>query len=156
MEIAGVCRNLSSNLRPYLIFEIVELPQGVPQSRLSELAGSLRPFCRIVAAQIPLHTANCSVYLGAGLQAIGISVADNGSAEMGNEIIRLSHALKKQQIMTYVLDVPRKEILQAARALGIHLLSSPLIGGPVADPAPISRLSADNVFRVASASRVAA
>jgi hypothetical protein len=156
MEIAGICRNLSSGLRPYLIFEIVDLPQGVPQSRLSELAGSLRPFCRIVAAQLPLRTANCSAYLGAGLQAIGVSAAGSGPVEMGREIMRFSHAVQKQQIMTYVLDVPNREILRAARALGIHLLSSPLIGAPMADPAPIRRLSADSVLRIGTASDVAA
>jgi hypothetical protein len=145
MEIAGVCRNLSSDLRPYLIFEICNLPQGVPQSRLSELVGSLRPFCRGVAAQLPMGISSYSAYLGTGLQAIGISVAGSAVAEMGNEIMRLSLAVKKQQVMTFVLDVPRGEVLQAARALGIHLLSSPLIGPPMADPAPIRRLSAQSI-----------
>jgi hypothetical protein len=147
MEIAGVCRNLSSDLRPYLIFEICNLPQGVPQSRLSELVGSLRPFCRGVAAQLPMGISSYSAYLGTGLQAIGMSVAGSAALEMGNEITRLSMAVKKQQVMTFVLDVPRGEVLQAARALGIHLLSSPLIGDSMAEPAPIRRLSAQNILR---------
>jgi hypothetical protein len=67
--------------------------------------------------------------------------------EMGNEITRLSMAVKKQQVMTFVLDVPRGEVLQAARALGIHLLSGPLIGDAMAEPAPIRRLSAENILR---------
>ena len=142
MEIAGICRGLSSELRPYLIFMISDLPQGVPQSRLSELVSSLRPFCRGVAAQVPPRTANYSAYLGTGLLAIGLSVVGSVPAEMGNEIIRLSHAVKKQQILTFVLDVPRGELLQAARTLGIHLLSSPLISPCIQDPAPVRRLSA--------------
>jgi hypothetical protein len=157
MEVAGACRTLSSDLRPYFIFEICDLPQGVPQSRLSELVGSLRPFCRIVAAQLPIRTANDSAYLGAGLQAIGVSVAGCAAAEMGKEIMRLSQAAKKkQQLMTFVLDVPSGEVLQAARALGIHLLSSPLIGGLVSDPAPIRRLSARSISEATAPSGVAA
>jgi len=156
MEIAGICRGLSSDLRPYLIFEIVDLPEGVPQSRLSELAGSLRPFCRIVAAQLPVRTANYSAFLGAGLQGIGISVAGCTAAEIGNDIMRLSHAVKKQQVMTFVLGVPRVEILQAARALGIHLLSGPVIGHSMADPAPIRRLSAQSICQTAGSSGAAA
>jgi hypothetical protein len=128
----------------------------VPQSRLSELVGSLRPFCRIVAAQLPIRAANDSAYLGAGLQAIGVSVAGCAAAEMGKEIMRLSHAAKKQQLMTFVLDVPSGEVLQAARALGIHLLSSPLIGSPVSDPAPIRRLSARSISEATAPSGVAA
>jgi hypothetical protein len=156
MEIAGICRNLSSDLRPYLIFEICDLPLGVPQSRLSELVGSLRPFCRGVAAQFPLGTNSYSAYLGTGLQAIGLSVASSPPAEMANEIMRFSQAMKKQQIMTFVLDVPRGELLQGARALGIRLLSGPLIGSPLEDPAPVRRLSADDICRTVALGGVAA
>lgn len=145
MEIAGICRGLSSELRPYLIFMISDLPQGVPQSRLSELVGSLRPFCRGVAAQVPQRTINYSAYLGAGLQAIGLSIAGSVPAEMGNDMARLYLAVKKQQIRTFVLDVPRGEWLQAARAVGIHLLSSPLIGACVQDPTPVRRLGANSL-----------
>lgn len=147
MEIAGVCRSLSADLRPYLIFEICDLPQGVPQSRLSELVGSLRPFCRGVAAQFPRGIGSFSAYLGTGLQAVGLSFADGAAAEMGNEIMRLSLAVRKQRIMTFVLDVPRWEVLQAARAIGIHLLSSPLIGNLMTNPAPIRRLNAHSIPR---------
>ena len=55
MELTAVCRNLSAALRPYLVFEIGELPYGVPQSRISELTGTLRPFCRGVAIQFSAH-----------------------------------------------------------------------------------------------------
>ncbi len=145
MEIAGICRNLSSELRPYLIFMISDLPQGVPQSRLREFVGSLLPICRGVAAQVPQRTTNYSAYLGAGLQAIGLSVAGSVPVEMGNDMARLYLAVKKQQILTFVLDVPRGEWLQAARAVGIHLLSSPLIGSCIQDPAPVRRLGANSL-----------
>jgi hypothetical protein len=145
MEIAGICRNLSADLRPYLIFEICDLPEGVPQSRLSELVGSLRPFCRGVAAQLPLRTINYSAYLGTGLQAVGLSVAGCVPIEMGNEILRLSQAVKKQKMLTFVQDVPRGDLLHGARALGIHLLSSPLIGPCIQDPVPVRRLSAHSL-----------
>ena len=83
MEITGVCRNLSSELRPYLIFEVSDLPLGVPQSRLSELAGSLRPFCRGVAAHLPARLPNYGAYLEAGLQAIGLSFSGSGGHGLG-------------------------------------------------------------------------
>ncbi len=156
MEIAGACRNLSSELRPYLIFEICDMPQGVPQSRLSELVSWLRPFCRITAAQLPARAVNLTAYLGAGLQALGLSVAGATAAETGDEIARLSHAAKKQQILTFVLDVPGWEFMHMARASGIHLLSGPSIGGPMSDPAPIRRLSASSICMAAAASRTAA
>jgi hypothetical protein len=151
MEIASVCRSLSSDLRPYLIFEICDLPYGVPQSRLSELVGSLRPFCRGVIAQLPAQIANYGAYIGVGLQAIGLSLsAATGGVEMGSEIFKLGVAARKQHIMSFVLDVPNHELLRSARDLGINLISSPLIGLPSDAPASVKRLSITDISQLAA------
>jgi len=152
MEIASVCRNLSSELRPYLIFEISELPYGVPQSRLSELVGSLRPFCRCVMAQLTARVANYGAYLGAGLHAIGLSLPAPGVSEIeiDSEISKLSVAAKKQQIMSFVLDVPNAALLLSARECGINLLSSPFIGEARNAPTPIKRLPAQDIVMAAT------
>jgi len=149
MEITAVCRGLSSELRPYLIFEISELPLGVPQSRLSELVGSVRPFCRGVATQLPARIPNYGAYLGAGLHAIGLSLSGmgTGGGEMGSEMFKLGVAARKQGIRSFALDVPSEELLRAAHAHGINLISGPLIGGPLDSPAPIRRLLACDLLK---------
>jgi hypothetical protein len=158
MEIASTCRNLSSELRPYLIFEISDLPHGVPQSRMSDLVGSLRPFCRGVVALLPAGTANYGAYAGAGLYAIGLSFAGGevGGMELGSELFKLCLAAKKQRIMSFALDVPGDDLLQAARAEGVNLLSSPLIGSPQDMPAAISRLLACDIAKAAIVHVIAA
>jgi hypothetical protein len=142
MEVASVCRNLAAELRPYLHFEISDLPHGVPQSRLSELVGSLNPFCRGVAAQLPARIANYGAYLGVGLRAIGLSLGSfrKNGAEMGGELIRLSEAAKKQRVMSFAFDVPTGESLVWARNLGINLLSGSAIGSALGAPAQVKRL----------------
>ena len=142
MEIAGACRSLTSDLRPYLMFEICDLPEGVPQSRLNELVCSLKPFCRGVAALLPAQSLNHSAYLGAGLQAIGLSLAGLAAANVSSEICRLSMAVRKQKMTSFLLNVPHEQTLQNARALGINLMSSQLIGPVMDDPRPIRRLRA--------------
>jgi hypothetical protein len=157
MEIAAICRGLSSELRPYLIFEIGDLPHGVPQSRMSELVGSLRPFCRGVVAQLPAGIANYGAYAGAGLNAIGLSFAVGiGGAEMGSELLKLCLVAKKQRIMSFALDVSSEDLLLAARAEGVNFLSSPLIGASQSMPAPISRLLACDIAKAAAEHSVAA
>ncbi len=142
MEITGVCRSLSSDLRPYLIFEMSELPLGVPQSRLSELAGALRPFCRGVAAQLPARIPNYGASLGAGLYAIGLSFSASGlsGTDMDSELFKLSLAAKRQRVKSFVFDVPNHDLLRSLRELGMTYLSSSLVGEALDAPMPVKRL----------------
>ena len=52
MELTGLCRGLSAELRPFLAFEIDDVPHGVPQSRISDLVGSFKPFCRGISMNV--------------------------------------------------------------------------------------------------------
>lgn len=146
-EISQLCRSLPSELRSYLVFEISDLPYGVPQSRLFDLMSALKPYCRGMVAQLPARIANYGAYLGAGLQAIGLSLLAGGagSTEMESEIFKLTAAARRQHIMCFVFDIPNEDLLEAARDLGVHMLSSPLIGLPLEAPAPVRRLFARDI-----------
>ncbi|HMH64971.1 MAG TPA: hypothetical protein VK515_05270, partial [Rhizomicrobium sp.] len=150
VEISALCRSLSAELRPYLIFEICDLPHGVPQSRMSELAGALRPFCRSVMAQLPPRSASYGAYQGAGLHAIGLSFAASTGAEMISEIFKLGVAAQRQHMMSFVLDIPNEELLRSAHQRGITLLSGPLIGGAMEQPGPVRRLTMDAIRKQAA------
>src|SRR5581483_12323346 len=105
MEIAALCRGLPAALRPFLIFEICDLPDGVPQSRMADLAAALRPFCRTVAVCLPPNAsyANCQ---GAGIGAIGFSCSALGEFDSPSRaILKLSQAASRLQLMSFVLDV---------------------------------------------------
>jgi hypothetical protein len=147
LEIATAMRELSGELRPFLVIEIEGLPYGVPQSRLSELAGSFKPFCRGVVAQLPPRIANYSAYFNAGLHGIGLSLSAENvwETEMLSEIFKLGVAAGKQQTMSFVLDVPTGEILHAARSFGITLISSPLIGPATRLPGSVRLLAARTI-----------
>jgi hypothetical protein len=153
MEIASACRALSSALRPYLIFEIGDLPYGVPQSRLSELVCILKPFSRAVAAVLPPRTSNFGDYQSAGVHAIGISLAAMGAGvgEMENEVAKLCLAAKRLHMMSFVLEAATAEAVRLARTHGANLISSPLVGGAVASPSSVKRLLAREVMPAARA-----
>jgi hypothetical protein len=157
MELTAICRSLSSALRPYLMFEIGELPYGVTQSRLSELVGSLRPFCRGVSAILPAHIPNYNAYQGTGLYAIGLSLAPNsvGVTEIGSDdfescFSELCAAAKRLHIKCCVLEVPSIEAVRYARDIGVNTLLGFLIGAPLEVPAPIRRLYMRDIEEAAS------
>ncbi len=147
MEIAAACRGLSESLRPYLVFEISDLPYGVPQSRLFELVGILRPFCRAVAGLLPARISSFGTYHGAGLQAIGLSMTANGAAltEMDSEVFKLCAAAKRLQVMSFVWDAVTKGAVIRARGQGANFISGPIIGHPVGEPVPIRRLTSEEI-----------
>jgi hypothetical protein len=157
MEIASACRALSAALRPYLIFEIGDLPYGVPQSRLSELVCILKPFCRAVAAVLPPRTSNFGDYQSAGVHAIGISLAamGAGAGEMENEVYKLCLAAKRLHMLSFVLDALTSDAVRLARGHGANLISSPLVGSAVASPSAVKRLLARDVMPASGAKWVA-
>ena len=143
MEIASLCRGLSSHLRPYLVFEIDDLPCGVPQSRLFDLVGVLRPFCRAVAGQLPARISSYGIYQGAGLKAIGLSLTAGGAAatEMNSEVFKLATAAKRLHILSFVSDAGTQDAVSGARSQGVNYISGPIVGPLLDEPVCVHRLT---------------
>ena len=158
MEIATLCRSLSANLRPYLVFEIDDLPCGVPQSRLFELVGVLRPFCRAVAGQLPARISSYGIYQGAGLKAIGLSLTAGGAAatEMSSEVFKLATAAKRLHILSFVSDAGTDDAVSWARSQGVNYISGPVIGAPQGEPVSVHRLTVAEMCESARKLEVAA
>lgn len=142
MEVASLCRSLSSAMRPYLQFEIGEMPYGVPQSRLSELVGSLRPFCRGVTAYLPARIPSYAAYQGAGLSAIGLSFSAGlvANTDMSSEVFKLATAAQRLHLKSFMLDVPNCDMLLSAHRLNVNAISGHMIGRPMPMPEPVRRL----------------
>jgi hypothetical protein len=148
MEVTAICRGLSGELRPYLMFEIGEMPNGVPQSRLSELVSSLKPFCRGVLAHLSANIQNFDRYQGTGLHAIGLSsFSSSGNANESDgehfehRVVDLCIAARRLHIMSFVLDIPNVDLLRSARDFGVSLASGFPIGPALVAPEPVRRLS---------------
>jgi hypothetical protein len=142
MEITSLFRNLPSAMRPYLQFEIGEMPYGVPQSRLSELVGSLRPFCRGVTAYLPARIPSYAAYQGAGLSAIGLSLSCGvpANTDMSSEVLKLAAAAQRLHLKSFVLDVPNCDMLLSAHRLKVNAMSGHMIGKAAPMPEPVRRL----------------
>src|SRR3546814_11447091 len=52
-EYVKLCRLVLPDLQPLLIFELIEVPVGVPQARLLELTTSLKRDSRLVLMRLP-------------------------------------------------------------------------------------------------------
>jgi len=151
MEFASACRQLPCDLRPYLVLEIVEMPVGVPHSRLVDLVGSFQSFGRGVAAQVPLHCPQLSIYEGTGLMGLGFSLAPSAISLPALEIERLCAVGKRLGINTFLDNISTADALQGAIRAGVHWLSGPAVSSPVPEPKPMSRLRKETVLQNAAA-----
>jgi hypothetical protein len=152
MEVGALCRGLAAALRPYLQFEISELPYGVPQSRLLELVGSLRPFCRNIWAHLPARIPSYGAYQNIGLHAIGLSLEHCGTktSEIEAELSTVCAAAQRMHARSFALDIPNLDTLLMARDMKVSMVSGSLIGEPADQPAPISRLPLSQLLRNAA------
>jgi hypothetical protein len=147
MEFISACRQLPCELRPYLVFEISNMPVGVPHSRLIDMVGTLKPFSRGVMAQVPVHAPQQSAYEGSGLIGLGFSLPAVPTAFPALDTERLCAVTKRLGISTFLYNVVTPDVLQWAIKSGVHWLSGPIISAPLDEPRPMSRLSKETVLQ---------
>ncbi len=141
MEFVALCRSLPSSVRQFLLFEIGQIPLGVPQSRLSELVSALRPFARAVFAQVTVGTHDFGAFQSVGLQAIGLSLlSPAGILTARDEVERLAVAAQKMRVSSFVCGVASLDQVEFAFSRGIDFISGKAIGTPMREPPGMYRL----------------
>jgi hypothetical protein len=147
MEFVAACRALSHELRPYLVFEISDLPVGVPQSRLNDLVTTIRPFCRGVTAEVALRNPTLAMYQGIGLHAIGINLSAPQDSLTRIEIERLGINARRLGLVAFLSEVPSPALVEFGRDCGVQWMSGPAVARGAAEPGPMVRLYADELLR---------
>jgi hypothetical protein len=142
MEIAAVCRNLPAEFRPFLVFKIVDVPPGVPQSRMSDLVCALRPFCRSVTVDLAPGQFDNANWRNAGHQALGLRLSPLTSpAQAHEEIAKLAAVAKRHALASVVVGADRLDLVECARHAGISYVSGVVIGPAIDVPLAMCRLS---------------
>jgi hypothetical protein len=141
MEFVSLCRSLPSHVRQFLLFEVAQIPLGVPQSRLSELVSALKPFARGIFAQVTSRTYDFGAFQSVGLQAIGLSlVSPTGVVTGREEVEKLAAAAHKMRLSSFVCGAQSLDQIEFACSRGIDLVCGTAIGTPVREPAGMYRL----------------
>lgn len=140
MEITAACRGLAAELRPFLIFEITDAPPGVPQSRMTDLVCTFRPFCRAILIELSPDSLDHLACQGAGHQGVGLIIRP--SVRIGRDTLeRLAVLAKKLGLTSFLRGVAAPELAIQARLAGIQYLSGSLFGESLTVPRSMSRLA---------------
>ena len=148
VEFTNACRELSSDLRQYIVMQLTDVPLGVPHSRLADLVMTLRPFARAVMSEIPTSCRSYAAYEDIGLQAIGLNLerAKLAPRELSDEIAKLTTAAKRLSVSGFLWGVGDMGTLSSARH-SVHFMTGPVIAPVVAAPRPMTRLYWHEVMR---------
>jgi hypothetical protein len=114
-----------------VVYEIVGLPDGIPQVRLVDLVSSLRPIARAVIARFTPEHRDFPAFRTAGLHAVGIDVYGTVKREetLMREMESFATAANQNRLKTYVLGIRSISLYTAAVASGFdyaagHALTS--------------------------------
>ncbi len=141
------CRALPARSSRHLVFELLDLPPGMPQSSLRELLAYLRPFAFTFAARIEPELLTVEHLEGCGIRFLTANwygerlVEETITAERRRiaiwdhrslaQLAALGHGAAMRAAM---LEIEEPAALQAVAAAGIDYGGGPLIAPPLAEP----------------------
>lgn len=107
-----------------IVFEMVGLPESIPQPRILELTSALRRSSRAVIARFSSDHGNFPAYRTAGLHAVGIDVFSQAISERGliKDMENFVTNAKENQLRTYAHGIRSISLLTAAICAGFDYL----------------------------------
>ncbi|MFZ1427820.1 MAG: hypothetical protein WAS21_13715 [Geminicoccaceae bacterium] len=135
-EYSRLCRRLPPDSARRLIFEVLELPAWLPQSRVRELMAYVRPFCGAIV--IRLRTASMSIeHLVAtgisGLSFAGAPAAIDALASAAS-LRTFSNLARSHAMRSLVVELDSPSGVRAAMAAGIDYVSGDTLIPPLRRP----------------------
>ncbi|OHC76199.1 MAG: hypothetical protein A3G18_04810 [Rhodospirillales bacterium RIFCSPLOWO2_12_FULL_58_28] len=124
LDFINLCNGLLAGHDDRMVFELVELPDGIPQSRIVELVSALRAHARAVTARFSLDHRNFMAYRIAGLHAAGTDIFSDKrkEADIMREMNGFVEAANNQNLKTYIHGVRTLSMKTAAIASGFDYI----------------------------------
>ena len=128
--LSATCAGILEGDRPALVFELVGLPEGIPNERLRELVSTLGKFAGGVLVRCPMTWTDFSRFAGVGVDWVGFAPEAMGMDEnqMMDAMQEFIGGAEKTGLPTYAVDLPSRNMATAAVGFGIRFL-----GGAVVD-----------------------
>jgi hypothetical protein len=141
-------RDISPAIRRFLILEITELSDGLPQSRLAEQVSMLAPYGRAVLARAPSDATDVRAWRGCGLSGVTLDCRhlepSDRKAQKRLEVFARRAAETSLACVGYGL--PATSLMIAAWASGFTHLGGPPLTEEVTEPKAVVRLQPVDLF----------
>ena len=130
-EFINLCADEFKGMTDRVVYEMVGLPDGIPQVRLTELVSLLRPHGRAIIARFPPDHRNFAAFRVSGLHAVGVDLYNVHQREdsLMRDLDEFAQAANANSLKTYALGVRSISLYTAIVAAGFdyaagHALTS--------------------------------
>jgi len=124
-EYIKVCATKLLDFKDRIVFEIVGLPEGVPDNRLFDFFVALHPFSRSVIARFSLDHKFFEGYKAAGIHSVGIDILDSqlSETEALDKMGKFVEAANKASLSTYIHGVRTRSLNMMAISAGFNYVN---------------------------------
>lgn len=149
LDFIKLCSELLAGHDDLMVFELVELPDGIPQSRIVELVSALRAHARAVTARFSLDHRNFTACRIAGLHAVGADIFSDKrkEADIMREMDDFVGMANNQNLKTYIHGVRTLSMKTAAVASGFDYIDGYALTSVVDAPDRAYSLGLDQSYR---------
>jgi hypothetical protein len=147
-------RDVSPAVRKFLILELTDLEEGLPQSRVTELVSVLAPHCRAVLARAPGETMDVRAWRGCGLSGVTLDCGhlDRGDRAAQSRLASFAGHAAGATMACVAYGLPSRSLMLAAWAAGFTHVGGPVLSASVGGaPENVLRLDAAGLFSVEAA-----
>lgn len=148
--LSALSQRISTASRKFLLIFVTDVPDGVPASRLLELIGSLRPFCRGLVIETSLHMLDFAALGAARVFAVGadLSVCREQDHVLMLQIDHFARGAAKAGVANcYLAGVESMPMVTAAIAAGFRYISGEAVGSLGAQVSNVRQLGLDSIYR---------
>lgn len=147
-EYLAICQSVPDYLRPFLIFEFLRFPAGVPSGRMSELVNEVRPFCRWTFLRVECRQQSFATLSGTGLTGLTTMISsDRGTeARIMEDMNSFVAAAERANLKTCIVGITSTSLAVAARAAGTTLIAGDRIGRAGEIPQHMLRFGWQDLF----------
>ncbi len=143
------CREIPEGVRQLTIMELDGLPEGVPNSRVLEIVGVLRPFCRVVIVRVPADFRRFEVFHGSRIGGVGFSLSGLPARDSQRMALmnRFVGDASRAGLRSYVHGLNSRAQALAAATAGFEWLNGAAVGEPTSDLGQMRRFDIADLYR---------
>jgi len=141
-------KDVPDAIRQLLVFELDLMPAGTPQSRLVEIATSMKPFCKAVFLRVPPDFRKGANVAASGISATGFTMASHARDEDAIRMIEeFGDHCAKVGMRSYIRDLTSRAQALAAIGAGVDFVDGASVERPGDLPGPMRKFEIDDLYR---------
>jgi hypothetical protein len=148
LELMAMLRQVPEDVAKGITYEIMDLPVGVPQGRVMDLAAPLLRMGRAVAARLPVSIESVRNLSNTGVQTVGVDLESQHLPEfrLFREMDRFAAMARAQGFPAYAIGLRSRSLISAAVGAGFLYVSGEPIASISATVERPYRFSVENLY----------